>query len=192
MANVQSLDPVRRPPLKVAVLADCHIHPGGGPNWTPAILDALAGVDLILTLGDMGEASGLDRLAEIAPVLGVAGRDDEGDPRTAFPHRVFETIGLRIGCVFDPVEAGLAASLDPFTPSDQWASRHTQMFAGRVDVLLCASTHKAAFESVGPVLVINPGSATLPESGEDGAPGTFVVLELDGGGAQGRLVQVPR
>ena len=44
---------------RIAVLADCHIHPGGGPEFPPGVLEALAGVDLIVTLGDMGEAAAL-------------------------------------------------------------------------------------------------------------------------------------
>jgi hypothetical protein len=51
---------------KVAVLADCHIHPGRCPDWTPAALAAIGDVDLIVTLGDMGEVAGLDRLAHRA------------------------------------------------------------------------------------------------------------------------------
>src|SRR5579871_4025915 len=66
----------------VAVLADCHIHPGGGPAFPPALFAAIEGADLIVTLGDMGEAAGLDQLSEMAPVIGCRGQDDSDDPRT--------------------------------------------------------------------------------------------------------------
>ena len=41
----------------VAVLADCHIHPGGGPAFPPELFDALEGADLIVTLGDIDRKS---------------------------------------------------------------------------------------------------------------------------------------
>jgi predicted phosphodiesterase len=67
----------------IVVLGDCHIHSARGIGWPPAAFDAFGGTDLFVTLGDMGERSGLDALAELAPVVGVRGRDDEDDPRTS-------------------------------------------------------------------------------------------------------------
>src|SRR5262245_21789958 len=92
----------------IVELADCHIHPAQGLDWPQPALDAFAGTDLFVTLGDMGERVGLDVLAKLAPVTGVQGRDDESDPRTAAKLRVLDANGVRIGCVFDPVEAGVA------------------------------------------------------------------------------------
>src|SRR5687768_2788168 len=91
----------------VAVLADCHIHSDGGPTFSHALLDAVRGVDLIVTLGDMGESTGLDLLEGIAPVLGVRGRDDAEDARTARKALVLNRGRFDIGCVFDAVETGL-------------------------------------------------------------------------------------
>lgn len=77
-------DSVWRYPLQgttLTVLADCHIHEGG-PQFPPALFPKLQGVDLIVTLGDMGDSSALDQLQEIARVLGVRGQDDAEDIRT--------------------------------------------------------------------------------------------------------------
>lgn len=175
----------------IAVLADCHIHPGGGPEWTPAILAALAGADLIITLGDMGESAGLDRLAEIAPVLGVRGRDDADDLRTAELIRVVEAGGLSLGCVFDPVEAGLARSADPFEPEEDWLDLIEELFDGPVDALLYASTHKPSVSEADDILAVNPGSATLPDGMEAGAPGSFARLDLTGGAVEAEIVLIP-
>ncbi len=117
----------------IVVLGDCHIHPAKGVDWPLAALDAFEGADLFVTLGDMGERAGLDTLARLAPVIGVHGRDDEDDPRTAAKLRVLEAGGLRIGCVFDPVRGRRrladratgsgrrpkscgSCSMDPWTP----------------------------------------------------------------------------
>src|ERR1700759_2336171 len=102
--------PVDRP--KFAALADCHIHPGGGPAFPPSLFERLDAEDpdLIVTLGDMGEPSGLDELAEFAPVIGVRGQDDSDDPRTDSGALVLTAGESHVGCVFDPVRAGLATS----------------------------------------------------------------------------------
>jgi Predicted phosphoesterase len=174
---------------QVAVLADCHIHPGGGPGFPPALFHALAGVDLIVTLGDMGEAAGLDQLAAIAPVVGVRGADDSDDPRTANAALVLRTRGMDIGCVFDPVAVGLAVSADPFAPASDFNAAAVRVFGRPVQMLLFASTHKAADGKFGDAgVALNPGSAVLPVAG---AKPSFVRMTLsDGRNWTGRIVHL--
>jgi len=171
----------------IAVLADCHIHPAGGVDWPPAALEALRGVDLIVTLGDMGERAGLDVLETIAPVVGVRGQDDEDDPRSATASRLVEAGGLRIGCVFDPVAVGLAAAKDPFIIADTAAEAAARLFGGPIDILLCASTHTAAIRQDADGLIVDPGSVTLPSSRAQGA---FARLFLEDGKARAEIVRV--
>ena len=174
--------------VSVAVLADCHIHPGGGPAFPPALFDAVAGSDLIVTLGDMGEAAGLDQLSEIAPVIGVRGADDSDDPRTDSPVLVLTSGGLVLGCVFDATLAGLATSSDPFKPVADFDAIAERLFGRKVDLLLHASTHRGEASNAGDCLVFNPGSAVLPA---EGALATFLELNLDDGQLEGRLVPLP-
>src|ERR1700750_1566242 len=89
----------------IAVLADCHIHEGG-PQFPPELFPRLQGADLIVTLGDVGDRSGLDQLEQIAPVIGVRGRDDADELRTR-SELMLGGGGYRIGCVFDSRAAGL-------------------------------------------------------------------------------------
>lgn len=148
---------------RIAVLADCHIHPGGGSDWNESILAALAGVDLIVTLGDMGEAIGLERLAEIAPVKGVMGADDQQSPHTQGRSRLLSIDGVSIALVFDPVAEGLATSKDPLQLVSPQA--RAAKLGGEADVLLWASTHVPDIGRENGVLTLNPGSATLPDGG---------------------------
>ncbi len=175
---------------RIAVLADCHIHPGAGIVWPSAAIAALAGADLIVTLGDMGEASGLDALAAVAPVIGVRGEDDGEDARTAPRARVIEAQGVRIGAVFDPMAAGLATYKEPLVAVDDGGAARTRLFGGAVDVILYASTHDPQVHPFEGTLWVNPGSVTLPNGKDRGEPGAFAWLALDAGGATARIVRV--
>ncbi len=169
----------------IVVLADCHIHPGDGIDWPESVPDAFAGADLFVTLGDMGERRGLDVLAPIAPVIGVRGMDDEPDPRAAKKMRVIETGGVRIGCVFDPVDAGVADGKDPLR--DCGPEVVPQVFGKPVSVVLWASTHKPSIEQASEILWVNPGSATLPG---DGSGKSFARLCIENGTATAEIVSL--
>jgi putative phosphoesterase len=176
-------------PIVIAVLADCHIHPAAGIDWPAGALDKLAGVDRILTLGDMGEAVGLEALKAIAPVAGVLGEDDEPGEIDTLTLTLQEG-GLYIGCVFDPVIANLAESKAPFVAEADYMEAEEDLFDGPLDVLLCASTHKAGITDVGGRLTVDPGSLTLPDGKDAGARGTFARLTIENGVARAEIVEV--
>ena len=159
---------------RIAVVADCHIHPGAGIDWPPAALAAMAGADLIVSLGDMGEVAGLEALAAIGPLIGVKGEDDGADPRTAPRVRVIEAGGVRIGAVFDPMAAGLAVNKEPLVAVDDGGAARARVFGGPVDVVLYASTHDPEVHPFEGALWVNPGNVLLAkrERGEAGtSPG---------------------
>jgi putative phosphoesterase len=171
----------------IVVLADCHIHPAKGIDWPQPALDAFAGADLFVTLGDMGERVGLDTLWRLAPVVGVRGRDDEDDARTSVPLRVLEVAGIRIGCVFDPIEAGAALQVDPLVCVS--AEAMLRLFGANLDALLWASTHTPSIARAEGRLLVNPGSATLPSQD---APPSFARLTLASGAIEAEIVRVPK
>jgi putative phosphoesterase len=175
---------------RIAVLADCHIHPAAGIDWPAGLAEALAGADLIVTLGDMGEAVGLAALAAIAPVIGVAGEDDEADPRTAVKSRVIEIGSIRVGCVFDPTAAGLATTAGPLVAVDDGGAARARVFGGPVKVVLYASTHDPASHPFEGSLWVNPGSLTLPNGKEHGEAGAFAWLTLEGGEAKAKIARL--
>jgi len=169
----------------IVVLADCHIHPAKGIDWPAAALDAFAGADLFITLGDMGERLGLDALARIAPVVGVRGVDDEPDPRAAGKVRLFDAGGVGIGCVFDPVDVGVATGKEPLQPAGDGSV--PRVFGGPAVVVLWAPTHKAGIAEADGVLWVNPGSATLPG---DGAVKSFARVWIEDGAARAEIVPI--
>jgi putative phosphoesterase len=167
----------------IIVLADCHIHPGGGPSWSEAALAAFSGADLFLTLGDMGEASGLEALAALAPVKGVLGEDDQPSRFADGRIRLVEVDGVGIACVFNPVAEGLAISKDPLQLASP-AARVAKLGAA-ADVLLWASTHVPDLGRHDGLLTVNPGSATYPDGG---TAASFARLTVDAGEAKAEIV----
>jgi len=173
----------------IAVLADCRIHPDGGPEWSDAFLETLRGVDLIVTLGNMSDAASLDQLGAIAPVLGVLGTDDSDDKRVAASARTLDTGSTRIGCVFDAVASGLAVETSPFVPSETWKEQIGVLFGGPIAVLIHASTQRPYLGNLDGILLVNPGSALLTAQGPKPS---FAVLNIDGSSVDAAIVPVPR
>jgi putative phosphoesterase len=110
----------------------------------PEVFDALAGVELILHAGDVGEHV-LDELGAIAPVEAVLGNTDvPGDPR------LHEQIDRVIGGLRIHVTHG--HELGSPTPK-QLAARYD------ADVIVYGHTHQQQVVELEGRWIVNPGSA---------------------------------
>lgn len=69
----------------IGLISDTHA-PERCRELPAAIFDTLAGVDVILHAGDVGELWVLDRLSEIAPVIAVHGNDETAEAKAALPY----------------------------------------------------------------------------------------------------------
>lgn len=132
----------------------------------PSAESALAGADAIIHAGDVCSAEILWRLEAIAPVTAVAGNCDTGGETGVLPHTAtLDAGGLRILVVHDLTDVG--------------------GIPDGVDVVVCGHTHRPREQWHGPVLVVNPGSASQRRS----MPGTSVAfLEVTDGAAEFWLV----
>lgn len=80
----------------VGLVSDTH-YPQRCRQLPPALFDVLAGVDLILHAGDVGELRVLDDLSRIAPVVAVHGNDETTEAQRALPsQQVVSVAGTRI------------------------------------------------------------------------------------------------
>jgi putative phosphoesterase len=111
----------------------------------PEVHTALAGVDLILHAGDIGDGV-LDELATIAPVHAVYGNTDAPDGRGG----VAESIDTTIGGVSIHVSHGHEVGRP--TPE-----RLAERYAARV--IVYGHTHRPLVAWVDERLVVNPGAA---------------------------------
>lgn len=141
--------------MRIGLLSDTHI-PEAGPQLWDQVHEAFAGVDLILHGGDIFEARVLDRLEQIAPVYAALGNHDQGlvaDPRVA-PTHWLELEGFTVALLhcFEPLHAGMAHLAQVF------------LEGRRPDIVVHGDSHFERIEWVDGVLVINPGSPTLPRN----------------------------
>ena len=153
---------------------------GAGPP--PEVTTAFAGVDLILHAGDIYTSECLDHLEQIAPVLAVEipPAPVDGDPRVEYK-RVLHLEGYSVGLVHDLNVRGI----DEFLPG--LAKKHfieegslsaslAQFFGEKIDVAVFGHTHFEMAEHHQGILLVNPGSPTLPHQSK--RLGNVAILEL--------------
>jgi putative phosphoesterase len=111
----------------------------------PEVHTALAGVELILHAGDVGDDEILDELETIAPVLAVYGNTDAPGRR-----RLAESIDRTFGGLRVHVSHGHEVG----SPTPE---RLVQRYDA--DVVVYGHTHRQLVTRVGGQLVVNPGAA---------------------------------
>lgn len=174
--------------IRVGLISDTHI-PEAGDALPKDVFRLFQGVDLILHAGDIHVLPVLDWLEAIAPVYGVRGNGDDGgsgrplvpdDPRL-LETQVLEIGGLRIGMLHTfPWYMEYPHSLQ---------EGMLRRFGQAVDVVVHGDTHVAEVEHREGLLLVNPGSPTLPNNLTRRA-GTVGILEITGGHAEARLFQL--
>ena len=118
----------------------------------PQAIEAMAGVDLILHAGDIGNPEVLDTLNKIAPVVAVRGNNDKGEwAQSLSDWEVVEIGTVSIYMLHDLNEIDISPTADIF------------------QIVVSGHSHKPAVEERRGVIYLNPGSAgprrfTLPVS----------------------------
>lgn len=150
-------------------------------------------MDLILHAGDMHVADVLDWLEGIAPVVAVRGNGDYSTPgidryRPGVPddprvedRQILQLEELRVGLIHGfplPEEV-------PWTTLGNMMDFH---FEEVLDVIVCGDTHQARVDQYPGLLIVNPGSPTLPGQIRD--LGTIGILEIDGRHAEASIVNL--
>ena len=77
---------------RIGLISDTHM-PLRCRVLPPTLHDVLAGVDLLLHAGDVGELWVLDRLSAIAPLVAVHGNDDTPAAHRELPFQQLITLG---------------------------------------------------------------------------------------------------
>ncbi len=175
----------------IGLVADNHSASAEGADLPSGVLEAFAEVGLVIHCGDSGDRGALDRLEQTAPVIAVTGdHNPEGeDPRIQGATAVVQAGTTRIGVVhhLDPAPDGRELAPSLVLP-DAAGAYLADLFGGPIDVLAIAGSHEPYVGQHDGVLIVNPGSPTLP-GGTDPRP-TVAVLSLGGPTPTARIVRV--
>ena len=182
---------------KIGVISDTH-SAGSGRDLPVKILEALKGVDMILHCGDLECLGVLDYLEEVAPLLAVRGYEDpvEEGERLALTTRVVKVEGVSIGMIHDIQWPGPKIQTSPdgadlILPEANGREIMARKFKEPVDIVLYGDTHEEIVTYWDGIMIMNPGSPTYPgKRHKRGALGTLGILEIDGGDAAGRIVEL--
>ncbi len=167
--------------IRIGLIADTHV-PRDTKILPPHVKEAFKDVDLILHAGDIYLPRILDELEAIAPVLAARGNGDWEFPQD---HRlndnhVLDIAGLNLGLTHGVDYPGL-----PGYSLDKMMERN---FSKRMDIIVFGDTHVAMVERYNGILLVNPGSPTLPNGRFE--LGTVGLLEIRGYRAEARIVQL--
>lgn len=155
--------------IRIGLIADTHI-PRDTKAIPPHVHEAFKGVDLILHAGDIYIPEVLDELETMAPVIAARGNGDWDFPqdRRLGTHCIIRVAGLTLGLSHALHYWGILDS-----PLPEIIERQ---FGQPLDIVIVGDTHSAMIERHEGVLIINPGSPTLPV-GQSGL-GTVGILEI--------------
>lgn len=100
---------------RIGIIADNHSRTPDGSDVPEQALDAFRGADLIVHCGDAGSWGTLDRLATVAPVVGVCGGHNGAadDARIVGEKRIIDIDGLHTAVVHDLVKQGVTTESHP-------------------------------------------------------------------------------
>jgi uncharacterized protein len=148
--------------VRIGVVADTHVG-----EWVAelpqAVLDALAGVDLILHAGDLTDLTVIDRLSTLAPVEAVQGDHDRGAGIALPTTRVVVADDFRIGLTHGRrhrwVELAAAAlSVVRRRPVLLGFHRALRRRFGDVDCIVFGHLHLPCNRVIDGVLFFSPGA----------------------------------
>ncbi len=136
--------------MLIGVISDTHI-PERASKIPEVVFDVFNEVDMILHAGDLVSPNVLDELQKIAPTKCVQGNMDRAYGLKLPKSVNFEIEGLKIGLNHGEV----------YPRGDTQQLKYIAMEMG-VEVLITGHTHWSFINEVGDLLLLNPGSPTVP------------------------------
>ena len=160
---------INNSPIRIGLISDTHI-PRDADALPPRIWQAFTAVDLILHAGDIYIPEVLDQLETIAPVIAARGNGDWEFPQDArlSTHCVTRIAGHTIGLTH-----ALHYSDNLMHTTPRMIERQ---FGQPLDIIVVGDTHIATVETCNGVILVNPGSPTVPIGSPD--TGSVGMLEI--------------
>ena len=137
-------------PILLGVVGDTHISPTQTGRTLDPVIDLFrrADVGFVLHAGDVGHASVLRVLEQVAPTVAVRGNADPLDLIETLPDRVWLEVGSRTVLLLhghhgkSALKAARAAATPP------------------IDLIVFGHSHKPLIDREGGTILFNPGSPT--------------------------------
>ncbi|MDI6644765.1 MAG: metallophosphoesterase [Methanobacteriaceae archaeon] len=149
----------------IGVISDTHI-PDRAPEIPQAVFDLFSEVDMILHAGDLTRIQVLEDLNQIAPTKCVQGNMDRAYGIKVPRREVINVEKIKIGLDHGEV----------YPRGDTQQLKYIAMEMD-VDVLISGHTHWAFIEEIEDVILLNPGSPTVPRLSD---PSVMLVTVEDG------------
>ena len=161
--------------MKIGLISDTHI-PDRLSIFPENVMKAFEDVDLILHAGDVTDRGVIEKLEETAPVLAVEGNMDRRFGRLDLPKsRIIKLENRKIGILHGD---GLIRG-----DLEQLAYKALEM---EVDILISGHSHIPHAERIKDVILINPGSPTVPRA----ADRMVAILEIGNGKVEIEFIKV--
>ncbi|MCF0226425.1 MAG: metallophosphoesterase [Methanobrevibacter sp.] len=148
--------------MLIGLISDTHI-PDRAKELPEKVFESFENVDIILHAGDVTSTEVLDKLGEIAPVIAIQGNTDRYVGLELPKSEIVEANGIKIGLVHGEVY--------PRADTQQLLYLAKQL---GVNILVSGHSHQPKIEQVEDVLLLNPGSPTIPRL----ADRTVMILEV--------------
>ncbi len=158
----------------IGVISDTHI-PERAPHIPDMVLNTFKNADMILHAGDLTTLEVKEELESLAPTYCVQGNMDRLSGLNLPKSKVCELEGIKIGLNHGEV----------YPRGDTLQLKYIAQEL-EVDVLISGHTHWAFIKEVDGILMLNPGSATIPRLSEP----SIMLLEIEKGQVDAQIIKV--
>lgn len=163
--------------MLIGVLSDTHLAMAD-EKLAALLAGPLGGAEVLIHAGDHASSDVADYLdyTDPRPYYGVAGNVD--------PAALLQRLGERKVLEFGGLTVGV---MHGWGPGEGLARRVLDSFPTPPDILIYGHSHIGLVTRIGATLVVNPGSPWQPRGG---LKGSVALLDIKGGRAEARLVEV--
>lgn len=160
--------------MLIGLISDTHI-PDRMKELPEKVFEAFKDVDMILHAGDITSPDVIEELNNIAPTIAIQGNTDRIVGLDLEKSAVIDAGELKIGVIHGEV----------YPRADTQQLQYLAKELG-ADILVSGHSHQPKVEQVEDVLLLNPGSPTVPRL----ADRTVMLLKIEGKEVDVELVKV--
>jgi len=151
--------------MLIGLIADTHVN-DREDKIPESVFKAFKNVDHIIHAGDLTSQEVIDQLKKIAPVTAIQGNMDSVYDVNLPKTKVININDLKIGVAHGVV----------YPRGDEQQLHYLALELG-VDILITGHTHQSSIKKVKDILLLNPGSPTVPVLADP----TVMLLDIENG-----------